>query len=257
MAEWFRHDLDARNDIKLKKLIRDCGLAGLGAFWAAVEIIYKAGGSVRAEEIMEELDFMGAEDDFVRILAQYGLIKCENGIVTSDRVEKEIQYQEECKQRLSNAGRTAANARWHKDDANVCDRMRPHTAECDSMRSDAIDATIPDLTNKKDISDTKVSSISKEKTAARFQKPTVEEIREYCSERNNSVDPQSFFDFYESKGWMVGSNHMKDWKAAVRTWERSERSNPVSGRKKMTTDQETRMRLVNPDGSLNLLGARR
>ena len=46
--------------------------------------------------------------------------------------------------------------------------------------------------------------------------------RKYCVERGNKVDPQSFIDFYESKGWMIGKNHMKDWKAAVRTWERSE-----------------------------------
>ena len=56
---------------------------------------------------------------------------------------------------------------------------------------------------------------------ARFCKPTVEEIRGYCWERGNNVDAQKFFDYYESNGWKVGSNAMKDWKAAVRTWERN------------------------------------
>ena len=54
----------------------------------------------------------------------------------------------------------------------------------------------------------------------RFVPPTVEEIKEYCLERNNDVDANKFFDFYEAKGWMVGKNKMKDWKAAVRTWEK-------------------------------------
>lgn len=54
---------------------------------------------------------------------------------------------------------------------------------------------------------------------ARFLKPTLEEVQQYCQERNNKVNPQSFIDFYESKGWYVGKNPMKDWKAAVRTWE--------------------------------------
>lgn len=58
---------------------------------------------------------------------------------------------------------------------------------------------------------------SKEK----FVKPTVEEIRAYCRERNNIVDAEHFFDYYESNGWKVGKNTMKDWKAAVRTWERN------------------------------------
>jgi hypothetical protein len=52
-----------------------------------------------------------------------------------------------------------------------------------------------------------------------FNKPTIIEIKDYCLERNNNIDANSFFDFYESKGWMVGKNKMKDWKAAVRTWE--------------------------------------
>lgn len=55
-----------------------------------------------------------------------------------------------------------------------------------------------------------------------FSPPTVEEVREYCVERGNNVDPEVFVDFYESKGWMIGKSKMKDWKAAVRTWERSE-----------------------------------
>ena len=56
------------------------------------------------------------------------------------------------------------------------------------------------------------------KGSSRFQKPTIEEIREYCLEEGYNVDAEQFFDFYESKGWLVGKSPMKDWKAAVRTW---------------------------------------
>ena len=59
----------------------------------------------------------------------------------------------------------------------------------------------------------------KAKTVRRFSRPTVEDVQAYCTDRGNNVDAQAFCDFYESKGWMVGSNPMKDWKAAVRTWE--------------------------------------
>lgn len=52
-----------------------------------------------------------------------------------------------------------------------------------------------------------------------FQKPTIEEIQEYCDERNNGINANAFYDFYESKGWCVGKNKMKDWKACIRTWE--------------------------------------
>ena len=54
----------------------------------------------------------------------------------------------------------------------------------------------------------------------RFTPPTVDEVAAYCGERNNRIDPQTFVDFYASKGWVVGKSKMKDWKAAVRTWEK-------------------------------------
>lgn len=57
----------------------------------------------------------------------------------------------------------------------------------------------------------------------KFISPTLEEIKSYCTERNNKVDSEKFHDFYESKGWMVGKNKMKDWKAAVRNWEKDNR----------------------------------
>jgi hypothetical protein len=52
-----------------------------------------------------------------------------------------------------------------------------------------------------------------------FKKPHVFDIKNYCLERKNNIDPEAFYDFYESKGWKIGKNKMKDWKAAVRTWE--------------------------------------
>ena len=53
----------------------------------------------------------------------------------------------------------------------------------------------------------------------RFVKPAVEEIRAFCAERGNGIDPQRFFDYYEARGWLIGSQPMKNWQAAVRTWE--------------------------------------
>lgn len=60
-----------------------------------------------------------------------------------------------------------------------------------------------------------------------FIPPTVEEVSAYCTERGNSVDAESFVDFYASKGWMIGKNKMKDWKAAVRTWEQGDKRKGV------------------------------
>lgn len=65
-----------------------------------------------------------------------------------------------------------------------------------------------------------------------FEKPSFEEVEAYCQERANDVDPQAWLDFYTSNGWRVGRNPMKDWQAAVRTWERNGikgGSKPASG----------------------------
>lgn len=64
----------------------------------------------------------------------------------------------------------------------------------------------------------KESRADKPPRATRFTPPTVEEVAAYCRERGNAVDPQQFWDFYESKGWFVGRNKMRDWKAAIRNW---------------------------------------
>lgn len=73
----------------------------------------------------------------------------------------------------------------------------------------------------KDTLTLKGSSVCATASPRRFTPPSLEEVRDYCRERGNTVDPGKFIDFYESKGWMVGKNKMKDWKAAVRTWERT------------------------------------
>lgn len=79
----------------------------------------------------------------------------------------------------------------------------------------------PDTDNVNDTdNDIKKESIEK---SSRFLPPTQQEVSEYCKERGYTIDAERFVDFYESKGWLVGKNKMKDWRAAVRNWERSQR----------------------------------
>ncbi len=64
--------------------------------------------------------------------------------------------------------------------------------------------------------------------SARFAPPSLDEVKAYCKERGNTVDPQHFVDYYQSNGWKVGRNPMKDWKAAVRSWEQREKGKNTS-----------------------------
>ena len=69
-----------------------------------------------------------------------------------------------------------------------------------------------------------------------FKKPTIDEIKEYCLERNNGINAEAFYDFYESKDWYVGKNKMKDWKACVRTWEQRKGGQNYSSKIKSNID---------------------
>lgn len=77
--------------------------------------------------------------------------------------------------------------------------------------------------------DIEEKEIYKEKE--KFKKPTVEEIAEYCKERNNGIDAQYFWDSYNAKDWMIGKQKMKDWKSAIRTWERNKKKGLYENKK--------------------------
>ena len=101
---------------------------------------------------------------------------------------------------------------------------------------------------EKEIHSSAKSTTTKRK---RFEKPTLSQITQYCLERNNNVNAEQFYDYYESNGWKVGKNSMKDWKAAVRTWERNGYDKPIK-KKNNKQDALNDMRdLMNEYGGVN------
>lgn len=78
----------------------------------------------------------------------------------------------------------------------------------------------PDKEEDKD-KEEDIKENKQKKSNSRFRKPTIPEITDYCFERKNNVNPEQFFDHYEAKGWKIGKSPMKDWQAAVRTWEKN------------------------------------
>jgi hypothetical protein len=75
---------------------------------------------------------------------------------------------------------------------------------------------------------------------SRFSPPSVEEVRAYCQERGNKVDPEAFVAFYESKGWKIGNTPMKSWKASVITWEKRETTRAAPVKKVVAQQYEQR-----------------
>lgn len=102
---------------------------------------------------------------------------------------------------------------WAKRRLSKYESERNATALDSQSQSDAIrEDKIREDKIKEDI------KITKEKTN-RFIPPTYEMVLSYCSERKNSIEANSFIDYYTSNGWVVGKGKMKDWKSAIRTWE--------------------------------------
>jgi hypothetical protein len=69
------------------------------------------------------------------------------------------------------------------------------------------------------VTDKNVNNVNNEKKVKKIP-PVLEDVKKYCDERKNNINPQTFIDFYQSKNWMIGKNKMKCWKSSVRTWEK-------------------------------------
>lgn len=170
---------------------------------------------------------IGADDDSLKLLiVKKFIIPFESGIVVikhwrihnyiqKDRY-KETVYQEE-RQRL----RLKENGAY----TELSEPVYSLDTECiqDVSKMDTQVSIGKDRLCKDSIEDT----ADKPPKQSRFRPPSYDEVEEYCRERQNGVDVQRFIDYYSSNGWKVGKNPMKDWKAAIRTWERNGYQNLV------------------------------
>ena len=172
---------------------------------------------------------MGAnDDDFSLLILKSFVIKYETGVIVikhwrmhnllrKDRYN-ETEYLEE-KSMLNIKENGAYTLDRNQGKPLVATKWQPNGNQMAPQVSIGKDSIVKDSIGYIKEKDTPLG-VSKKKSD-RFTPPSLEDVQNYCLGRNNSVDPQAFIDFYESKGWMVGKNKMKDWKAAVRTWERN------------------------------------
>lgn len=113
----------------------------------------------------------------------------------------------------------------HKIENSICENLDVENLGVESLDVEVLDVENQgqintNILSKEELSKEELKMDSKRQSRV-FKKPSVEEVRAYCEERKNKVDAEAFVDFYESKGWVVGKSPMKNWKAAVRTWERN------------------------------------
>lgn len=166
--------------------------------------------------------------DFIRYTIEYGLYGQKPRIADGTlemalwaKIARRIDAEAEKYKEISEKRKEAAQKRYQQ----YQQRMKPVREEPAKTEQTEQKVATPEESPAE-------SQTAKPKKAAAFVKPTVEEIAEYCSERKNGIDPQAFYDFYESKGWKVGAAKMKDWRASVRTWEQRRKTEQTGGRNK-------------------------
>ena len=222
METWFRHDYNAHDDLKIRKLLRNYGECAYGAYWLIVELLYQEGGSASADKISDTFELMSSPN-MKQILEESGLFQiARDGSWSSNRVYEEIKFQNVARQKKSNAGKIGMANRWGNnvitDDNNVITQPNTPITQDNTLPNHTIPYHNITPSVSKDTSSPSGKSVSQNQS--KFTPPSVEEVRNYCRERQNNVDPENFVDFYTSKNWMVGKTKMKDWKASVRTWEK-------------------------------------
>lgn len=155
------------------------------------------------------------------------------------KYDKSIQQRKEAVKKRWERYRREHGLDASTDDTTVCDPIRDNTGDTvTDTDTDTVTGTVtgtgvpvelgtenkektPNGVKKKVAAATAAPvAPQQESKAKRFTRPSVEEVRAYCEERGNGVSAEAFVDFYESKGWKVGNSPMKDWRAAVRTWEK-------------------------------------
>lgn len=149
-----------------------------------------------------------------RLETSDGMLKMAFSFITAQIDRDGEKWEKTCEKR-----RDAINKRWNNTkDTNVYNSIQK--IQMNTNDTDTVTDTETDT-----VTDIKENNI-KEKSK-RFVKPTLEQVDAYCRERNNNINAQTFIDFYEANGWVQGraGKPLKDWKAAVRTWEKNNYNN--------------------------------
>jgi len=218
---WFQHDTDSTQDAKIKKLLIHHGAIGYAVYFHCLELIASDISESNltfelehdSEIIAANLFIKGTSDksgidiveEIMRDIIEIGLFSQCDGHVFCFKLLKRMS--------LSMTSNPTFRTAINKKKEEYHDDIMTHHDLVKIGHETLHYTTLPTLKKEK----------SKSKENNSFSTPILEDVVNYCEERGNRVDAIKFFDFYESKGWMVGKNKMKDWKASVRTWERSDK----------------------------------
>lgn len=242
---YFSHDFGARNDPKLQSVLMEHGAAGLGVFWCIVEQLYEQGGfmslifcktiaytlhvdAAMVESIVKDFELFKYDDEQFWSESVNSRLKKRNDANESRRQKRKAYYQR--LKQSEQQDNLESSSSQHEDNLNTTpikenkEKGEESKGEESKGKDTSTDVDAQEIDNNiKKEEEKEEKPLQKKRTV--FKPPTLEEVKAYVAERQSPIDPVAFWNWYESKGWMVGSNKMKNWKAAVSTWERRENEN--------------------------------
>jgi hypothetical protein len=193
--KWFKHDAAANMDAKLQSVLLEYGMEGYGLYWYCLELIAQ---TVTPENITFELEHdsrviarntgLGVQkvQEIMTHFVNLGLFESDNGVISCIKLAQRTD-----------------------DYINKISRLRLSGQSTDIVRTKSEKVVLDQIRSDKK---------RKEKDKA-FSKPTIQEIKDYILEIKGTINAATFYNHYETVGWKVGKNAMKDWKAAVRGWQ--------------------------------------
>lgn len=214
-AYYFPHDCTAKDDPKCVNLIEELGLEGYGAYWVLIEILREQPDFKYPLKLISSIArrYNTNIEIVSRVINEFELFNVEGETFFSNSLIERMTLINYIRAKRSESGKIANNIRWAK--------IRPSQ---NSLNPIPIGSQ-SDPNRTPSGSQEKESKVNESKVNL-FTKPSLKDIESYCNERNNNINPKYFFDSNEAKGWLVGKNRtpMKDWKAAIRTWEANSQS---------------------------------
>ncbi len=243
-ADYFSHDIDMRNDIKVKALRRKFSHTGYAVWCFILEYLTDCTNfefeynEVSQELLASDFDVPVAElREIIDYSVKIGLLQNEDGKIFSAAHKRRFVRMLEVRQRRAEAarrnGRKGGNPNFKKGQPNPYYRTTESVMEDNPNITQEIteDSPIVEQSNAEESkAKSKETPKGGKKTALRFSAPSVDDVRAYAQEKGYNIDPEHFVDYYTSNGWRVGRNPMKDWRATVRTWASRDRAqSPVQG----------------------------
>ena len=182
---YFPHDYHARHDPKLERLRMLYGCVTDGVYWCLVEMMYEQGGYLAMDDMPVFAKLLNTDIDTINKVIGSDLFKQDDGKCYSDAVLDRLNHINKVREDRKHAGKLGGDAKA--------------VANAKQM-----------LSNIKE---------SKGKESKENIPPSIETVSEYCKERKNGIQAKDFVDYYKARGWMLGKVKMKDWRAAIHTWE--------------------------------------